>query len=164
MPKRIHSTMILVAVFGLGIAGGIAGMVWAWPGLRSHLFPHNHESGIEQLQKTLSLDPAQVPQVKAIYEETGERSHSIHLQFVPAYNQICNEYTQTRSQERAAFAPIRQQELDKLHAVLNPEQWAKVQQRRAEAEKDRAQHQPDVCRHMDQARPSDQHAAPIHTH
>ncbi|HXE30661.1 MAG TPA: hypothetical protein VN515_02540 [Terriglobales bacterium] len=147
MPKRLHSSLILVAVFVLGIVGGIAGMVWAWPGLHARFFPHHHLT-LAQALKPVGLTAAQMPQVEAIYRETGDRGHQIHLQFVPEYAHICDEFTQTRKQERDAYAPLRQQELDKLRAVMNDTQWQRYQQMRAQQQARNPPRQPDVCRHL----------------
>lgn len=145
MPKRLHSSLILAAVFVLGIAGGVAGMVWAWPGLRARYFHRQHQTFIEYMQKTLNLTPAQVPQVQAIFKETSDRRHAIHLQFAPQYYAACEQYMQIRAQERAAFEPVGQQSLDKMKAVLTPAQWETFQKQRPPQ---RAQR--DTCQHPEQ--------------
>lgn len=151
MSKRLHSSLILAAVFVLGIVGGVAGMVWAWPGLRARYFHHERPPFIEYLQKSLNLTPAQVPRMQAIFKETGDRSHAIHVQFMPQYSNLCEQYVQVRAQEREAYAPVRQEELDKIQAVLNPTQWATFQKQRSaamQAQSQRQQHDP--CQHPDQ--------------
>jgi len=154
MPKRIHTTLILVAVFVLGIAGGISVMVWAWPGLRSEFHRDRRQDFVQYLQKSLHLSASQVPPVRALFKDAGERRHRIHLEFAPAYAKVCEEYMGVRAQERQAFAPVRQQALGKLQAMLTPAQWKAFQQQRAAAEKQQANHTPDVCRHLDGHLPS----------
>jgi len=148
MPKRFHSTLILVAVFGLGLAAGVGVMVWAWPGLRARYFPHRHEPIQQYLTRTLKLNPQQVPPLHALIQDIGVRRHQLHLQFVPAYTKVCNDFTAVQRQERDAYAPIRQQELDKLRAILTPAQWQTFQQQRAQASRNQPPRQTDLCRHL----------------
>ena len=152
MPKRFHSSMILAVVFVLGILGGVAGMVWAWPGIRARYFHHPRPTFTQFLQTSLNLTTAQVPEVQKIYKETGDRSHTIHLQFVPDYTRVCEEYVQIRGKERDAFAPVRQEELDKMHQVLTPTQWATFQKQRTAAMKAQTERQQrqDSCQHAGQ--------------
>lgn len=144
MSQRFHSTLILVAVFVLGVAGASC-MIWAWPGMRMHLFPH-HRPTLAQYMKPVGVNATQLAQVEAIFKETGERRHEVHLQFVPQYAKVCDDFTQVRRQERDAYTPVGQQELTKLQAVMTPAQWQKFQQLRSQ------QHQPsrppDLCRHL----------------
>ncbi len=146
MPRSFSSTVILVVVFALGLSAGIGGMVWAWPGLQAKYFPHKHQPFIQVLQKRVKLTPQQVPQVEAVLSDVSARNHANHLLFRPQYAKICDEYNQVRKQERDAYAPIREQELDKLHAIFTPEQWQTFQSDRAAAQ--RPPHQPDVCRNL----------------
>lgn len=148
MPKRLHSTLILVVVFGLGLAAGIAGMVWAWPGLRNRLMPHRRQTFVQYLQGSLKLTPAQVPQIQAVINDTWQRGHTVHLQYVPGYTKLCEEFLQLSQQEHASFLPVRQQELTKLRAIMTPDQWQKFQQMRAAAAKRHPPRKPDLCRHL----------------
>lgn len=147
MAKRWNSTLILVAVFILGLAGGVATMVWAWPGLHSRYFPHHRQTLTEYL-KPLQLTPAQLPQVLAVYKDTGEKSHVLHMKFVPEYEKICSDFTATRAQEQDAYEPLRQEALGKLQALMTADQWTKFQAMRAEQRKNQPHNKPDVCRHL----------------
>ncbi len=140
--------MILVVVFAFGLAAGVGVMVWAWPGLRAHFFPHHREGFVPYMTRTLKLTPQQVPQLQALAKEITERRHQLHLQFVPAYTKVCNDFTQVQKQERDAYAPIRQQEVDKFHAMLTSAQWQAFQQQRAQASRNRPPRQTDLCRHL----------------
>ncbi len=148
MGKRIHSTLILVVVFGLGLATGVAGMVWAWPGVRDHLMPHHRQTFVQYLQRTLNLSATQVPQVEAVLKDTRQRRHAVHLQFVPQYTTLCESFLTVSQKERAIFAPTLQQELGKLQAILTPAQWQKFQAQRAAAAKKYPPRKPDLCRHL----------------
>ena len=148
MAKRWHSTLILVAAFVLGLAGGALGIIWAHPGMRPFFFHRpQRPTFVQYLQQSLQLTPAQVPKVQAIFQETGQRSHAIHAQFVPAYTKVCQDFLQVRSQEQVAFKPIRQEELQKMQGVLTATQWQKFQQQREAAMKRAQQQQADACRH-----------------
>ncbi len=148
MAKRFHSTLILVVVFGLGLAAGVAGMVWAWPGLRDHLMPHRRQTFVQYLQRTLKLSSTQVPRVEAVLKDAGRRRHQVHVQFVPEYTKICEDFLTVSQKERSIFAPIRQQELGKLQAILTPAQWQTFQTQRAAAAKKYPPRKPDLCRHL----------------
>jgi hypothetical protein len=148
MPKRFHSTLILVVVFGLGLAAGVAGMVWAWPGVRDRLMPHRRQTFVEYLQHSLQLTPAQVPQIEAVINDTRRRGHTVHMQYVPAYTNICEQFLKVSQQEHTSFLPVRQQELSKLQAIMTPTQWRKFQQMRAAAAKRHPPRKPDLCRHL----------------
>ncbi|MGH9394615.1 MAG: hypothetical protein ACRD1E_10630 [Terriglobales bacterium] len=134
--------MILVVVFVLGLGAGIAGMVWAWPGLRAKYFPRHREHFVAMLTSTLKLTQQQVPQVQAVVQDTRERSHQIHLQFVPRYDKVCEDFLQIVHEEHDAFTPLGQQESVKLKAIMTPAQWQKY-----EAQRPRQPRPPDFCRH-----------------
>ncbi len=148
MAKRLHSSLILMAVFLLGLGGGVAGMIWAWPGLRARYFRPQRPSFVEYLRESLKLTPDQVTQVQAISKETRDRSQALHLQFVPSYNKVCEDFSQIRTQETAAFAPLRQEELDKMHGVLSAAQWETFQAQRTAAMKRQPPDSRDLCRHL----------------
>lgn len=122
-------------------------MVWAWPGLHSRYFPHHRPSLTEYL-KPLNLSPTQLPQVLAVYKDTGQQSHQLHLKFVPEYEKICNDFTATRQQEQDGYEPIRAQALGKLQTIMTADQWQKFQAMRAEQRKNQGHSKPDVCRHL----------------
>jgi hypothetical protein len=148
MPKRIHSTLILVVVFAFGLAAGVAGMVWAWPGLHNRLMPHRRQTFVQFLQHSLNLTPVQLPQVRAVINDTRRRGHAVHEQYVGAYSKICEDFMQVSQREHASFLPVRQQELSKLQAIMTPAQWQKFQRMRAAAEKRHPPRKPDLCRHL----------------
>lgn len=146
MPRSWQSSAILVVVFGLGLAAGIAGMVWAWPGIRArfHNNTHPRETGIQRLQRTLNLTAEQVPQVQAVLKDAIAQRHAVHLTFQPDYARICGEFDQVLKKEHDALVPGSQQELNKLQAILTSAQWQTFQQERAA---NRRPPRPDLCRH-----------------
>jgi|GEM_PF-3145326 len=147
MPKRVHSTMILMVVFVLGLGAGIAGMVWAWPGVRTKYFqPPRRERFVPMLTRTLRLTPQQVPQVQSVVDEQRKQVHDIHVQFIPRYNKVCEDFLQIVHDEREVMSPVRQQELDKLKAIMTSSQWDKFESDRAQAAKAHPQRPPDACR------------------
>ena len=151
MPDRFHSSLLLVAVFVLGLAGGVGVMVWAWPGVRNH-FHHEHQGFMDFLQHSLDLSPEQMPKVREVFNDAHERGSQVHAQFVPAYTRICDEYMDVLGRERAAFAPIRQQEMDRMQSVLTPKQWTDFSAQASKVQREREHYRPDVCRHLENQR------------
>lgn len=148
MPNRLNSTLILVAVFGFGLAAGICGMVWAWPGLRAHYFPRHRESYTQFLTRTLKLSTQQQSQVQVVLKDTQDRRRALTVEFQPQYAKVCSDFVAIRKQEGDAYAPIRQQELDKLHAVFTDAQWQTFQQGRAQNARNQPPRQTDLCRRL----------------
>lgn len=130
MPRGIHSTAILVVVFVLGLAAGIAGMVWAWPGVHARYFGHKHEPYLQHLQTTLRLTPQQVSEVQGVLKGARDLSHQIHLQYQPQYDSLCEQFVATHNHERDEYlqSPQRQKLLDQLHGIMTSTQWAEWQQ------------------------------------
>ncbi|MGH9475557.1 MAG: hypothetical protein ACRD1C_04420 [Terriglobales bacterium] len=127
MPRGLHSTAILVVVFVLGLAAGIAGMVWAWPGVHARYFNHRRE---HRLQSELQLTPQQVSKIQGVFKNAGNLRHQIHVQFQPQYEKLCDQFVATQREERDAYMqlPQRQQLLGKLQSIMTPSQWTKWQQ------------------------------------
>lgn len=146
MPKRFHSSAILVIVFVLGLAAGIAGMVWAWPGVQARYFSHKRETFVQRLQTTLELTPPQVTQVQGVIEDAGQLRHSIHLKYAPQYHALCEQAYALHQQERDAYlqSPQRKQLLDRLHSIMTASQWQKWQQ---PSSANTHRPRPDPCEH-----------------
>ncbi|MGH9417178.1 MAG: hypothetical protein ACRD01_11170 [Terriglobales bacterium] len=158
MPRSFHSTLILVIVFAFGLAAGVSGMVWAWPGVHQRYMRPRHQTLIQRLTKSLNLTPTQVPQVQALFNDTRNRRHQIYVQFYPQYSQACGQFNQAMSaishQERQAFEPTRQQENRKLQSLLTPQQWQKYQAALASHQRQRR----DPCRLPPLTPPAANHA------
>lgn len=146
MPKRFHSSAILVIVFVLGLAAGIAGMVWAWPGVQARYFSHKRETFVQRLQTTLQLTPPQVTQVQGVIADAGQLRHSIHLKYAPQYHALCEQAYALHQQERDAYlqSPQRKQLLDRLHSIMTASQWQKWQQ---PSSANTHRPRPDPCEH-----------------
>lgn len=131
MPRSFHSTLILVVVFVLGLAAGICGMVWAWPGVHNRYMRPRHLTPTQRLTKSLQLTPQQIPQVQSVFNDARTERHQIYLQFYPQYAQACSQFSQVLSdvskQEHQAYEPIRQKNLGKLQSILTPQQWQEMQ-------------------------------------
>ncbi|MGH9413977.1 MAG: hypothetical protein ACRD0Y_09590 [Terriglobales bacterium] len=125
MPKRLHSSAILVVVFVLGLAAGIAGMVWAWPGVHARYFHPKHQSFSQHMQTTLQLTPQQTAQVRSVFADAGKVRHSIHLQYEPQYRALSEQFCSVYKQERSAYvdSPQRKQLLGKLQSIMTTTQW-----------------------------------------
>lgn len=136
---KIHSTMILLVVFVLGIAGGIGAAIWAGPALQKRL--HKGPPPLyKQFQTSLNLTPEQTQQVRAIIKDTSDQSQKIRAQFAPLYRQINDEYNNTRQQERDLDTPIRAQGRQRIRALLTPAQQAIWDKMIAQQDKDHQQH------------------------
>ncbi|TAN23469.1 MAG: hypothetical protein EPN33_04800 [Acidobacteria bacterium] len=146
MPKGFHSSAILVIVFVLGLVAGIAGMVWAWPGVQARYFTHKRETYVQHLQTTLQLTPQQVTQVEGVIQDAGQLRHSIHLQYAPQYHAMCEQAYTLHQQERDSYlqSPQRKLLLDRLHRIMTASQWQKWQQP-SSTNNHRAR--PDPCEH-----------------
>ena len=147
MSRRWQTSLILVVVFGLGLAAGVAGMVWAWPGVRSRFAPKpQHEPPMVRMQRTLSLTPQQVTQMQTVLKGIGDLRHQIHLKYAPQYDRLCEQSAQVFQQEREEYvqAPERQKALDEIHGILTDPQWKIFQDRMVESGKSRGQ-QSDPC-------------------
>ncbi|MGH9466637.1 MAG: hypothetical protein ACRD1Y_04725 [Terriglobales bacterium] len=133
MPKRFHSSAILVVVFILGLAAGIAGMVWAWPGMHARYFQHPREPYLHHVQTTLRLTPQQVTQVQGVFKDAGQLRHRMHLEFAPQYEKLCEQYMQVRQQERDTYmkSPERRQLLTQLQGIMTTSQWQQWRQMQA---------------------------------
>src|SRR6185312_15493328 len=115
MSRRFQTSLILVVVFCLGLAAGVAGMIWAWPGVRSR-FVHKpqHEPPMARMQRTLSLTPQQVTEMSTVLKGVGDLRHQIHLKYAPEYERLCDQSAQTLQRERDEYvqSPERQKALD----------------------------------------------------
>lgn len=147
MSRRFQTSLILVVVFCLGLAAGVAGMVWAWPGVRAR-FAHKpqHEPPMARMQRTLSLTPQQVTAMQTVLKGIGDLRHQIHLEYTPQYDHLCEQSAQVLQQEREEYvqSPERLKALDQIHGILTDAQWKIFQDRMVESSKSRNQ-PPDPC-------------------
>lgn len=146
MSRRFQTSLILVVVFCLGLAAGVGGMIWAWPGVRSR-FVHKpqHEPPMARMQRTLSLTPQQVTEMSTVLKGVGDLRHQIHLKYAPEYERLCDQSAQTLQRERDEYvqSPERQKALDQIHGILSDAQWKIFQDRMVESGKSRQP--PDPC-------------------
>lgn len=161
MAKRLQSSVILVVVFCLGLAAGVAGMVWAWPGVQARFFRRQRVPPLQRLQRTLSLTPQQLTQMQTVLKGVGDLRHSIHLKYVPEYTRLCEDFAQASQQERDEYtqSPDRQKALDQIHGILTSAQWQIFQNRMMASGKSRVT-QPDLCRHLRSTTPGQPQSSP----
>lgn len=108
---KAHSALILAVVFALGILSGVGGTLVLAPYVRSHVAPHtpaqDRERFIHHMQTLLDLSPQQTTEFTAIVQETADRWTTLHEQVEPQFDQI------------------RQQQRNKVRAILTPGQLQK---------------------------------------
>jgi len=109
---KAHSALILAVVFILGILAGVGGTLVVAPYVRNRAAQHHDASQdrqrfIQHMQTMLSLTPQQTQQFSAIVQETSDRWNTLHMQIQPQFEQI------------------RQEQRNKVRAILNPDQLQK---------------------------------------
>jgi len=112
----------LLLVFLAGVAvGGFGDHFWMHRGPGRRLTPDQYRKAVvAELQKRLSLQPAQVEQLNAIYEATGARFQEIHKRIEPDINAL-------RADHDA-----------RVRAILNDRQRAEFDKWRAERDREHA--------------------------
>lgn len=108
---KTHSALILAIVFVLGILAGVGGTLVVSPLVHRNQQHHDprqdRQRFIDHMQKLLDMTPQQTVQFSAILQETTERWDALHRQVEPQ------------------FEAIRQQQRDKVRAMLTPGQVQK---------------------------------------
>jgi hypothetical protein len=108
---KAHSALILAVVFVLGILAGVGGTLVVSPWVHRQQEHHDprqdRQRFVQHMQKLLDMTPQQTTQFSAILQETTERWDALHRQVEPQ------------------FEAIRQQQRDKVRAMLNPQQVQK---------------------------------------
>jgi len=114
MPSvKAHSALILTVVFVLGILAGVGGTLVVSPWVHHHQAQKHHDPRqdrqrfVQYMQKLLDMTPQQTTQFSAILQETTDRWDALHRQVEPQ------------------FEAIRQQQRNKVRAMLNPQQVQK---------------------------------------
>lgn len=109
-----RAVVYLLLVFGLGLALGMLGTVWAtrhgFAAERGERGGHSRRSALEWLDSELKLSPEQHRQVEAILDET-----------IQGYRGI-------RERTRPEYEAVRQQGREKIRAVLNEQQRARFEE------------------------------------
>jgi hypothetical protein len=108
---KAHSALILAVVFVLGILAGVGGTLVVTPWIHRHEQHHDprqdRQRFVQHMQKMLDMTPQQTTQFSAILQETTDRWDALHHQVEPQ------------------FEAIRQQQRDKVRAILTPQQVQK---------------------------------------
>lgn len=112
MPSvKTHSALILAVVFVLGILAGVGGTLVVAPYVRGRIEHHDprqdRQHFVQHMQRMLNMTPDQAEKFSAIVQETSDRWGALHRQVEPEFEQI------------------RQEQRNKVRAILNPEQVQK---------------------------------------
>lgn len=123
LPPRRHGTIILIVVFLLGLIAGGSGGVWLAPKIRHHF--DRRPPLAERMRKLLDLNAQQTQQFTAIAQEAMHRWQQLHQPYQPQFEKLRDQERALHQQEWQQFAPIREEEDNKIRAILTPAQRAR---------------------------------------
>jgi hypothetical protein len=109
--------LLLVFLAGV-VVGGFADHLFLAPRASAHLTPEQYRDKlVAELQKRLNLQPAQVVQLKGIFDATGVRFREIHKRIEPDVAALHTDHD------------------DRVRAILDERQRAEYDKWRAERDK-----------------------------
>lgn len=144
MSQRTQSTLILTAVFAIGLVAGVSAMVWAWPAVQSRLTKNNNNARrdpravmIDHMRSTLKLNDDQVTRMQAVLDDVFQKRTAIDTQFAPQFAPICDAYQKVRVEELKQFEPINTEAQGKIRSILTDAQWKAYQAQQEQIQKSR---------------------------
>lgn len=110
-PTRIAALWLAVVFLAGAVFGFVAHGLYEQNPARAAANPREHrERYVARLEKDLSLSPEQATQVRSILDQTGQR------------------FTGLRERMEPEFEAVRQNQRERILAILTPEQQPKYQQ------------------------------------